>query len=113
MQRLLIALSSWFSKLAKQPQVEYNEYPKQIPSGAFVNQTYASLEVYTDEIFHEEEELHLTIQYVCACGQPVYRLLTKDFGFACEHCDSICVAGDCPKCKNLFSVDFGDPNANL
>jgi len=112
LQRLLIALSRWFSKLAKQPQVEYNETSQLNTSGAFVNQTLASLEIYTDEMYNEEEDFMLTIQYACGCGYPVFRL-SEEYGFACTHCDSICEIAECEDCKALFAVDFGDPNANI
>lgn len=112
MQKLLIALSRWFSKLAKQPQIEYNETPQLSRSGAFVNQTLASLEIYTDELYNEEDDFTITIQYACGCTSPVYRL-GEEYGFGCKHCDSVCTIKSCADCNNLFSVDFGDPDANL
>lgn len=81
--------------------------------GAFTNQTEAPLEYYIEQMYDEEQNFYFRVQYTCACGEPVFRLLSDNYGFACDHCDSVCTDEICTICHNLMSVDFGDPNANL
>lgn len=116
MQRLLTSLSNFLDRFIKKPEpvveiVEFNLGGN--PDGAFVNQTKAPLEYYTETMLDEEDNFYIRVQYVCACGEPVFKLLTEGYGFGCDHCDSVCAVENCPNCYNLNSVDFGDPNANL
>lgn len=83
------------------------------PAGFFLNQTKTPLEYYIDSIYDDESEFQFNVQYVCACGLPVFRSLSDEYGFGCDHCDSICTKENCVNCKVLNSVDFGDPNAGI
>ena len=116
LQRLLISLSNFIDKLIKKPEpvIDISEFNLGgSPDGAFVNQTKAPLEYYLEELFDEDDDFFIRVQFVCACGEPVFRLLTDDYGFGCDHCDSLCKKEDCTSCYNLNSVDYGDPNADL
>lgn len=116
MQRLLLSLSNFLDRFIKKPEpvVEPEEFNLGgNPDGAFINQTRAPLEYYIESIFDEEADYYLRVQYICACGEPVFRLLADDYGFGCDHCDSVCAIPDCKNCYNLNSVDFGDPSADL
>lgn len=114
MQRLLISLFNLLDRLIKKPEPEVEEAEFNLggnPEGAFVNQTKAPLEYYVEQVFDEEDDFYIRVQYVCACGEPVFRLRTDGSGFACDHCDSVCRTTDCANCYNLNSVDFGAPDA--
>lgn len=116
MQRLLISLSNFIDRFIKKPEPEVKEEEFNLggnPVGAFVNQTKTPLEYYVDSILDEEMNYYLKVQYMCACGEPVFRLLSDDYGFGCDHCDSLCTETLCQYCHNLMSVDFGDPNAQI
>lgn len=78
-----------------------------------MNQVRTPLEYYVESLFDEEENYFVKVQYMCACGAPVFRSLNDTFGFGCDHCDSKCEDELCKECYNLFSVDFGDPNAEV
>jgi len=116
LQRLLTSLSNFIGRFIKKPEPEAPA-PKQNlggnPEGVFVNQTKAPLEYYSEELYDEEDDFYIRVSFVCACGEPVFRLMAEDYGFGCEHCDSVCRKHDCKNCYNLNSVDYGDPNANL
>lgn len=114
MQKLLISLSNFLDRFIKKPQPDVKEEEFSLggnPDGFFLNQTKAPLEYYIDTIIDEEEGVYVRVQYMCACGLPVFRSLSDDFGFGCDHCDSVCNLPGCINCKVLNSVDFGDPNA--
>jgi hypothetical protein len=117
LQRLLISLSNFIDRFIKKPEPEVKEEEFNLggkPVGFFMNQVKAPLEYYVDSIFDEEADYYIRVQYMCACGEPVFRSLSNDFGFGCDHCDSICQGEEtCEECYNLFSVDFGDPNASI
>ncbi len=69
------------------------------------------MEFYVDTIHDEENDVHFKIQYSCMCGLMVFRLKADDYGFACEHCDSVCEAKEleepCKWCANLFTAEEG------
>lgn len=116
LQRLLISLSNFIDRFIRKPEpvvdiTEFNLGGR--AEGAFVNQTKAPLEYYHEELFDEEDDFYIRVQFICACGEPVFKLLKDDYGFGCDHCDSVCRKPDCKSCYNLNSVDYGDPNANL
>lgn len=117
MQRLLISLSNLLDRFIKKPEPEVAEQEFDLggsPVGFFMNQVRTPLEYYIDSILDEEENYYINIQYMCACGLPVFRSLSDEYGFGCDHCDSECKEDVlCEQCHNLFIVDFGDPNANL
>ena len=101
-------LTSLFRRKKKQ---ELQVTPVRKPQGLFAGHPDSHLIFYTDVIYDEDIDMELTIQYVCACGDAVYRI-TDDFGFGCEHCDSVCLLDTpetpCDRCRELFSVDFGE-----
>jgi hypothetical protein len=118
LQKLLISLSNFIDRFIKKPEpvVEEQEFNTDLggnPRGAFINQVKAPLCYYIDSIYDEEIDFYINIQYMCACGEPVFKLLSDDFGFGCDHCDSICREEFCEVCYNLNSVDFGAPDANI
>jgi hypothetical protein len=116
LQRLLISLSNLIDRFIKKPEplVEESEFHELggNPVGVFVNQTKAPLEYYIDTILDEEANYYIRIQYMCACGEPCFRLLGDDYGFGCDHCDSVCKDEACTSCYNLMSVDFGAPGGD-
>lgn len=81
--------------------------------GALANHAGAPLELYIEQWVEQHDGLLFTtnFRYTCACEQPDFKLMTKDFGYACNHCDSICELDEkkCKSCKMLNSVDFGAP----
>ncbi len=105
LKRLITVLSSLFKK----KKVVLEVVPVRKPNGLFTGHSDTHLIFYTDIIHDEDSGVELTIQYICACGNPVYRI-TDDFGFGCEHCDSVCGLDTpetpCERCRELFSVDF-------
>ena len=116
LQRLLLSLSNFIDRFIKKPEPVVEEVEFNLggnPDGAFTNQTKAPLEYYIESVFDEEDDFYIRVQFVCACGEPVFKLLTDNFGFGCDHCDSLCSIPDCKSCYNLNSVDFGDPSAQL
>ncbi len=84
--------------------------PVSIPSGVFAGFPDTHKVYYTESFYDEASDMDFTIQFICACGLPVFRLRGDDFGFACEHCDSVCTLDSpetpCERCRELFSVDF-------
>lgn len=115
MQKLLISLSNLINRFIKKPEPKPEELVELggHPVGFFMNQVKAPLEYYIEPIFDREANVFFNIQYMCACGLPVFRSLNSDFGFGCDHCDSQCQDELCDVCYELFSVDFGDPDANI
>lgn len=79
------------------------------PVGAFMNQVNAPLEYYIESMYDEHSDYYIKIQYVCACGEQVFRMLGDGQEFGCDHCDSVCVEPMCKLCYNLMSVDHGAP----
>lgn len=117
LQRLLISLSNFIDRFIKKPEPEVKEEEFNLggkPVGFFMNQVKTPLAYYVESIFDEQENYYLRVQYMCACGAPVFASLSDEYGFGCDHCDSVCGAEEtCEECYNLFSVDFGDPNAKI
>lgn len=113
MQRLLTSLSNFLDRFIKKPSpvVDESEFSQLggNPVGVFVNQAKTPLEYYITTILDEEANYYIRIQYMCACGEPVFKLMSDDYGFGCDHCDSECKDEICTYCHNLMSVDFGAP----
>lgn len=114
MLRLLTSLFSSIKGLLGKPgspEFEFEDSSSGNPRGAFLNQVHNPLELYIDILHNEEEDFDIRVQYMCACGLPVYKLLIEDYGFGCSHCDSLCHIPFCEICDNLAKVDFGAPDA--
>lgn len=118
MQRLLIALSNFIDGFIKKPEPIVLEEEFALPPvlygvDCFINKPLEDFQYYINRIYDEELDYYITIQYMCACGEPVYSLMGEDTAFACVHCDCICKADTCTLCHNLNSVDFGAEDADL
>lgn len=76
----------------------------------------ASRPLFIEQVTDEESGERITIKFACSCGSIVRRMPAD--GFACEHCDRPCYAGNCKSCKTLDSLDLwtddgGDDDSNL
>jgi len=70
------------------------------PNDPFSGQADIGLGPYVTSMHNEMLDIDITIQYVCSCSQPVYRL-SEDNNFSCPHCDRHCEVGipDCAYCN--------------
>lgn len=107
MKRLITNL---FSRFKKKPQEQAAEAPTGFSKqGAFMNQEEDEISIYYDHVHDEETGVHFSIQYACLCGLLVYALKSDEYGFACEHCDSVChnkePEDSCKWCENLFTAE--------
>ena len=112
MKKLLPGLSNLFKKKPQkeEPLLTLNK------RGPFLNFEEEDMLTYTEYVEDENGETQFCIQYACACGLIVFKLKVDDYGFACEHCDSVCETEDieepCKWCVNLFTSE-GKDNAGL
>lgn len=72
--------------------------------GTSTRQTDSSLKVFAEEIYDEESNVSITMIFVCACEDTVYRY-GESSHFFCSHCDRPCFVQDCVQCEVYANAD--------
>ena len=70
-----------------------------IKRGAFARQANSTLTRNTTLIHDEDLDLDINIVFICKCGVVTTKFNDEFFG--CVHCDSVCLLGNCDRCKTL------------